>query len=250
MQTEIMQTGPHEAPPRGKGKLIGVALGGVAVVAGITVWFSAQGRQSAPASQARSPDTTVSTPVAAAPQPAPAPAAPPPSRVTITGLPRGGSVSVDGRAQPGDVFDLVEGQHQILMQAPGYQPATVAITAVPGKAERIAFAGRPAAAQPARAPQRPPQQFPVQQARPSVVAPPTSGAAAKGVLQVRVNPWANISVDGVDFPAKTGVVDTLLPGAHSIRFERDGFVTVDTVVTVRAGDQSRLNIRLTPKGHE
>jgi hypothetical protein len=250
MQTEIMQTGgtqAHEAP-RGKGKMIGIAVGGAAVVAAISFWIAGQGSKKAAAPEAAKPDSVAATPVASAPAPAAAPVAP--ARITVTGLPRGGSVSVDGRTQPGQSFDLADGQHQVVMQAPGYESASMSVTATAGKPQRLAFTGRPLP-QPARTAQRPPQQTPpAQPARPSVVVATPAGPGGKGVLQVRVNPWANISVDGVDFPAKTGIVDTLLPGAHSVRFERDGFITLDTVITVKAGDQSRLNIRLTPKGEE
>jgi serine/threonine-protein kinase len=253
MQTEIMQTGAHGTPAGGKGTLIGVALGGAAVAAANVFWLVG-GSKKASAPEAQKADSAVTAPVATA-SPAATPAAPPaastpagPARITITGLPRGGSVSVDGRPQPGESFDLVDGQHQVVMQAPGYESATITVTAVAGKAQRIPFAGRAVAQAPARQVQKPLQQAaPPPPARPAPAAP-TSAAGTKGILQVRVNPWANISVDGVDFPAKTGIVDTLMPGAHSVRFERDGFVTVDTVITVKAADQSRLNVRLTPKG--
>lgn len=253
MQTEIMNTGGSAAAeaPKGKGKLIGIAAGGIAVAAAIVVWISGPGKTRTPPETA-SADSVAAAPTTAVPQAPPAAAAP--ARITVTGLPRGGSVTVDGRAQPAEGFDLADGQHQVVMQAPGFESASVSVTATAGRAQRIAFSGQPLP-QPTRVAQRPPQQAaPVQPTRVPVATAPAAaspaGPGAKGILQVRVNPWANISVDGVDFPAKTGIVDTLLAGAHSVRFEREGFITVDTVITLKAGDQTRLNVRLTPKGDE
>jgi hypothetical protein len=43
-------------------------------------------------------------------------------------------------------------------------------------------------------------------------------------------------------------VDTLIPGAHILRFSRDGYVTRDTTVTVTAGSTLRLQIPMQRAG--
>jgi hypothetical protein len=42
-------------------------------------------------------------------------------------------------------------------------------------------------------------------------------------------------------------VDTLIPGTHLLRFEREGFVPKDTTITLRAGQTVQLRIRMVPQ---
>jgi uncharacterized protein YjdB len=73
------------------------------------------------------------------------------------------------------------------------------------------------------------------------------GARATGIAVVRllVSPWANLSIDGVRRGVRTRGIDTLTSGVrHTLRFEREGFATVDTSVTLRPGEQRQLRIQM------
>jgi serine/threonine-protein kinase len=63
--------------------------------------------------------------------------------VTITGLPAGGMVSVDGRRQMGTTFQLSAGAHVIRMAARGYVRMDTTVTVVAGETLTIQFVARP-----------------------------------------------------------------------------------------------------------
>jgi hypothetical protein len=69
-----------------------------------------------------------------------------------------------------------------------------------------------------------------------------------GVLQMLVTPWAYVSIDGLPRGQRTRGVDTL-PGGRTYRvhFEREGFTSIDTTVTLRPGDQRQLRIQMIPR---
>jgi len=82
-------------------------------------------------------------------------------------------------------------------------------------------------------------------ARPAA-APPA--APAPGVLRMIVSPWAYVSIDGSGRGSRRGGTDTLTSGVpHRLRFERDGFVTVDTDVTLHSGKEFLLKVQMTPR---
>ena len=57
--------------------------------------------------------------------------------------------------------------------------------------------------------------------------------------------WAYVSTDGSRRGSQLAVTDTLASGVpHRLRFERDGFVTVDTVVTLRPAQEYLLKIQM------
>jgi hypothetical protein len=132
----------------------------------------------------------------------------------------------------------------IRIVAPGFEPMVDTVVVSAGEQERMVFVARSLASE---APP-PPREEPVAAATTPPAAQPAGGE--RGVLQIRISPWANVSIDGVSRGPKPGVVDTLLPGAHSIRLERDGFVPVDTVVNVRPGEATRVNFRMVPRSDE
>ena len=72
---------------------------------------------------------------------------------------------------------------------------------------------------------------------------------APGVLQMLIVPtWAYVSIGGLSRGQRVRGVDTLPAGVpHRIRFERDGFTTIDTTVTLRAGEQRLIRIQMTPR---
>jgi eukaryotic-like serine/threonine-protein kinase len=71
-------------------------------------------------------------------------------------------------------------------------------------------------------------------------APPTPA-----VLEWIVNPWAHVTIDDASRGDRKSGVDTLASGApHRLRFERPGFVSVDTTVRLRPGERRPLAIEL------
>jgi hypothetical protein len=87
----------------------------------------------------------------------------------------------------------------------------------------------------------------------TVAAPTVAPAAAPvatrtAVLQLLVTPWANVFLDGAPLGQRTRLVDTLSAGKpHRLRFEREGFVSLDTVVTLQANEQRLLRIQILPR---
>ena len=62
-------------------------------------------------------------------------------------------------------------------------------------------------------------------------------------------PWATVFLDGVMYADETrGFRDSLAAGRHELRFERSGYVTIDTSVTLQAGETTTLRIRMIPEG--
>lgn len=74
--------------------------------------------------------------------------------------------------------------------------------------------------------------------RPTPVAP--------GFLHMIITPVASVSIDGKSKGPRgaEGTVDTLPAGTYRLRFERTGFVTVDTTIRLQPGDVYPLRIRL------
>jgi serine/threonine protein kinase len=169
------------------------------------------------------PDTTPQV------TPAPVQTPPPPTtgRVTVSGLPRTGSIRIDGRTRSGTTFELRGGSHELRMAARGYETVTLTVDVTPGERVTVPYTGRSL-----------PNVAPVEQPAPQPVQP------QRGVLQILVRPWANVFIDGTARGSNTRLVDTLTAGPHALRFERDGFVTVDSTVTLRPGQTMRVQIRM------
>ncbi|UCF39805.1 MAG: protein kinase [Gemmatimonadota bacterium] len=175
------------------------------------------------AAVAAAPDTTPT----AAPTPVQTPPPPTTGRVTVSGLPRGGSITVDGRTRSGTTFELSGGSHEIRMAARGYEPVTLTVDVTAGERMTVPYTGRRVP------PPQPVQQQPARQPQPQ-----------RGVLDVMIRPWANVFVDGTARGSNTRLVDTLAAGEHTLRFERDGFTTVDTTVTLQPGQTMQVRIRM------
>ena len=75
---------------------------------------------------------------------------------------------------------------------------------------------------------------------------PVAAVPETGILQMLIAPvWADVSIDGVSRGSRVRGVDTLVAGVpHQLRFERAGFVTVDTTVTLQPGEQLLLRIQM------
>jgi len=118
----------------------------------------------------------------------------------------------------------------------------------PKRTETAAPAAAPTAAPPAR-PVAPPSAV-TATPRPRVTrvaapVPAPAPAPAPAVVQWIVAPWANVIINGEARGDRVSGVDTLASGTvHRFRFERPGFVSVDTAVRMQPGERRRLTIEL------
>lgn len=88
-------------------------------------------------------------------------------------------------------------------------------------------------------------------AAPVTAAPPTTApapaATAEATLQLLLPVPGVVSIDGVLVGERTRLQDQFSPGDHLIRVEREGFVTKDTIVSLKAGETTRVTLRLQAK---
>jgi predicted Ser/Thr protein kinase len=190
------------------------------------------------------PTQTAAQPTGAAVQPsAPATPAPTTGHVSVSGLPGGAAVTIDGRRQRGNEFDLPPGRHEVRIDAAGYASFTAPITVEAGVRLALPFTGQRAArteaAQPA-APSAPPAP------EPKPVAPPSSSGQT-AILRIGIQPPADLTINNVNKGQQSRIIDTLPPGTHLLHFERDGYIPVDTAVTLKAGGVVTLQIKLVPR---
>lgn len=77
---------------------------------------------------------------------------------------------------------------------------------------------------------------------------PASPASPAGPATLRfvVSPGGMISIDGVSKGESTRFTGELAPGDHAVKVEKAGFVTKDTVVSLRAGQIAQFRLTLTP----
>ena len=194
--------------------------------------------QPPPAAQTRTepPAATPVTPPAA--EPTELPSQPGMGLVIVMGAPQPHRLFVDGRPQLRPrMVELPPGSHQIRVTAPNRPEFTTTVNVVAGQRTVVTYGVQAAAAGPT--PTRPP---PTQEP----AAPPPAGSQV-AILQLRVAPWANITINGEAKGARPQLVDTLIPGTHLLHFEREGFETKDTTITLKPGETARLLIRMVPK---
>jgi hypothetical protein len=68
---------------------------------------------------------------------------------------------------------------------------------------------------------------------------------ASGVLQMRIQPWASVTIDGKALGERPIRSDTLTAGVpHRLHFERDGYMTFDTTVILRPGETRGLQVNM------
>ncbi len=102
-----------------------------------------------------------------------------------------------------------------------------------------------------------PTQQPVQQpaATPVSTAPapaspapaPAGGLGERGIVRVRINPAATVYLNLESKGEKATYIDTLRAGIHSLKFEKDGYVTNEQNVSLVAGETKTLRIDLVKK---
>ncbi|GIW53240.1 MAG: hypothetical protein KatS3mg081_2595 [Gemmatimonadales bacterium] len=112
--------------------------------------------------------------------------------------------------------ELPPGDYRIRLERTGYETIDTSVTVVSGETRMLTFTLKP-------------KQF-------SVLVINTEGG------------WARIYIDGALKVQGTTYRDTLAPGEHSIRLEREGFVTVDTTVTLAPGQTETVTLTLRRSG--
>ncbi len=200
---------------------------------------------------------------------------PPPvtGRLMIAGLPPGGTVIIDGERRVGSSFELPAGTHTVRLLAPGFQPTQdTTITLRGGERVRLAFTGTPVPSQ-SPSPVVPEERLRAQRsltgrirvpatANPGERAPPAERqaqppggvqpgptAVQTGILVIRtVGGWAKIYVNGALRRQGTSHRDSLPPGMHTLKIEREGYVTIDTTVTLQAGETKVVTITMLRTG--
>jgi predicted Ser/Thr protein kinase len=166
-------------------------------------------------------------------------------RVSVSGLPAGGTITVDGRVQRGKEFDVAAGKHEVRMSAAGYGAVSVSVTVAAGERMTVPFTGQRAsrsetAASPAGTSAPAP-------ARPATPTPRPASGARMAVVLMSIQPWAEVTIDDVKKGQQQRMADTLVPGTHLFHFERDGFMPIDTTLNLKPGETTRLAVQLKPR---
>jgi serine/threonine protein kinase len=64
-----------------------------------------------------------------------------------------------------------------------------------------------------------------------------------GFLRIQIRPsWAEVSIDRKNIGQRRDWGDSMGPGPHRLRFEREGYITVDTTVTLQPAETLQLRI--------
>jgi len=214
-------------------------LGREAADSGAQIQGGTERRDSATVARSPSAPPTPNTSESRAPAGVSAPTT---GRLAISGLPAQGTVFIDDQWRPGTSFTLPAGTHVVTLAAPGYERTSYTVEVKPGESVGLRFASAPLAVTQPKA------------GEPTETAPPPTAAAAAapprpGILVVRtVGGWARIYVDNALRREGTSHRDSLLAGPHTLRLEREGYVTIDTTVTVRAGETQLVTITMRVKG--
>jgi hypothetical protein len=145
---------------------------------------------------------------------------------------------VDGTPQRDTSFTLTAGEHIVRWSAPGLVTVEDTIRLADGDTLPLAFRRV-----------HPERLLAERQAETPAVRPPQPPPPNTGLVRIRVRPtWATIFVDAVRRADDIRHQEELPPGIHAFRFERDGYFTVDTSVTLQRGDTVALEITLRPSG--
>ena len=183
-------------------------------------------------------------------QPGGAPPAAVTGHVALSNVPADARITVDGQPAAGPEMDLPPGPHDIGVRAAGYDPFSTAVVVVAGKSQSVSFSARRVAAARtptrARAPveptPRPRRPVPVAERRPE-----TRPAAQLAVLKMRIQPWAMVTLNSKHLGQRSQLVDTLIPGTALLHLEREGYITLDTTLTLSAGENPPILIRMKPR---
>jgi serine/threonine-protein kinase len=144
--------------------------------------------------------------------------------INVVSLPSGGTVLIDGGRRTGTSFELRPGRHIVRMSAPQWETVTDTVRLAVGERVRLVYSGRRLEA-----------------------GTPSTRSTQPAILMLRISPWANVFIDNESLGANSRLVDTLTAGRHTLRFERDGFLSRDTSIVLQPGQEIRLDIRLTAR---
>ena len=159
------------------------------------------------------------------------------AEVAVLDVPRNAVITLNGRRQTSTTFNANPGRHQLRVQAAGFEPMVKWIELKAGQTEAVAFERKVAAAPAPRTTAPAPTET-------KESAPQAGGLA---VLQIRLSPPATLYVDGASQGEKSSHRDQLLPGTHTLRVERDGYIPKDTVVNLGAGQTATIRLQLSPR---
>ena len=157
-------------------------------------------------------------------------------QVSLTNAPSGAVITLDGRRQASRQFTARPGSHELRIEASGFEPMTRRIDVAAGDRQTVAFERRSRTSTTAA---KTPVQTSSRQEGPS--------NQGLGTLRLIVAPPAAVYIDGASKGQQSRVQEELLPGTHTLRIERDGWSTKDTVVTVSAGQTATIRIQLTER---
>ena len=150
--------------------------------------------------------------------------------VTLSNLPPGAVVTLDGRRQVGSQFLARAGTHDVRIVASGFEPMNRRVTLTPGERLQVTFDRRQRAATVAAAAKQEP-----------------AGSQGLATMRLILVPPALISIDGQSKGQQSRVIEEVVPGTHTLRVERDGWAAKDTVVTLQAGQTATIKIQLTER---
>ena len=83
--------------------------------------------------------------------------------------------------------------------------------------------------------------------QPKPTQPAPTSNAGLAIVRVSIQPPADVTINNVSKGQQARIIDTLVPGTAVLRFEKDGYLPIDTTVTLKPGDVVTLLIKLTPR---
>jgi len=179
---------------------------------------------------------------AAAPTPAPVAPSPPElstGRLLVRTTPAGASVSVDGRdygKTPATVRDLARGGHRVRVTRDGYTPQERRVVISPSRPAQSVNIALVAVRVP------PPTR--AASAAPAAASATVDGRLA-GVLAVDSRPSAaKVYLDGKLVGSTPLMLQTVAPGEHAVRLERDGYRPWSSSVRIVANERNRVTASL------
>jgi hypothetical protein len=154
--------------------------------------------------------------------------------------------SIDGF---GNLVALEEGSVGITAAA-GDITSDIDLTIAAAAAPPVAAASEPPQT---RQPQRPQAETPgagesTQSSAPVVEEAPPPQPPPPGTFRMRVEPWANVTLNGETHANWTQNEMTLQPGRYTLRLEHPAMMTVDTTFEIRSGEATTFAIALRPRG--
>jgi tRNA A-37 threonylcarbamoyl transferase component Bud32 len=191
--------------------------------------------------QAAAPDThALNEPATKTPE-APAAASvgavtPTTGQVSVTNAPSGAVITLDGRRQSSRQFTARPGSHDLRIEASGFEPMSRRIDVAVGDRVTVAFERR---ARTSTTAAKTAAQTSTRQEAPS-----NQGLAT---LRLIVTPPGAVYIDGASKGQQSRVQEELVPGTHTLRVEKEGWVTKDTVVTINVGQTATIRIQLTER---